>query len=724
MSPEPGPASSPLRHLVFLLFCAAALALLFSSFELWGFWGRWDRHLSDAFFSFRGFRPLADRIAVVGITEACLMSEARWPWSHAALEKLLREISKGKPDAIVFTVPLALEDKLDPTGTFRFSKAVREAGNVFFAVDVQDRVRLTGHLRQLADLRLPVARLRKACRGYGLIEGPDFDMGRWSDHLPERRVVEGETVASLSDVVSARLGLSPPEDQLLVDHPGPLERVTRLLPAEEVMKGKINPRYFAGKVVVVGGAAPGLFVHRETPFGPASRLEYVTALMETVVLRRGVRRLPFVTSWCFLLLLTIPAVCLGSKPRLGQLFLFCVVAFFAWSVLSLWGFVTFGLLFPTLSGYMLLVVASLGGSGFRAWKMKERLNRAEALSGQVFDALPLAVLVFDDRFGFLLRNEGEPRFEGRSFEAGLSPDALFPDWPAFLEACRRYRDARTGKVQTEELLLEGSGEPRWIRCSWLPLRNQGKAFGHVCLLVDVSEIRQAQQSLARKNQWASLGRFASGIVHEVKNPLHNLRLALETLRESLTEDEDLEIVDALRDEITRLVTLLNEILSYARPGDDTVREAVDLAEVFASIETLVATSLRRAGIRLEITDLGAAPPVMARADRLRQVFLNLIDNARCAMGDRGRIRISLLRPKQGREFELRVDDDGPGVPPDLRDRLFEPFVSGHGDGTGLGLYLAATYLAEIDGRIQVEDGADGGTCVRVIFPLPGEEPPM
>lgn len=238
------------------------------------------------------------------------------------------------------------------------------------------------------------------------------------------------------------------------------------------------------------------------------------------------------------------------------------------------------------------------------------------------------------------------------------------------------------------------------------------------LLRDGMTDAELARHLRELEKMASLGRLSAGIVHEVNNPLaailglvQILMLKGETSPETLP---DLLKIDA---EVRRIQALVQGVLTYAR-GAKPVMKAVDAARVCADTLELARLELKRRRVRVSLELEGELPAVQADAAGLKQVLLNLLLNAGHALGD-GPGAVWLRGRRRGDRVELRVEDDGPGVPEELRGRLFEPFVTSkpEGQGTGLGLYVSAQIVRAHGGALRYEPRDGGGAVFAFELPI-------
>ncbi len=201
--------------------------------------------------------------------------------------------------------------------------------------------------------------------------------------------------------------------------------------------------------------------------------------------------------------------------------------------------------------------------------------------------------------------------------------------------------------------------------------------------------------------------MSAGLAHEVRNPLNAAKLQLELLerrlRRQIGDPKLVEPVELAQKEIERLTELLNDFLAFARPPELHVQDT-DVAEVVRHVCDLERVSAERRGASLLFLE---APPTVAAIDnaKLHQIVLNLVRNAVDAVGQGGHVTVELEPNHEA--FTIRVQDDGPGIPDEVRPRIFEPFFSTKESGTGLGMSIVHSLVSLHDGTIDLDTGPRG-----------------
>ena len=232
--------------------------------------------------------------------------------------------------------------------------------------------------------------------------------------------------------------------------------------------------------------------------------------------------------------------------------------------------------------------------------------------------------------------------------------------------------------------------------------------GQVFATLDALEAREAAR---RSEALAAVGELAAGLAHEIRNPLSAIRGAAQVLVDSRDPEQEKEMLEVLDDETARLGRVVGEFLDYARP-DSPRREAVAIEPLLRSVLREASTGL---GLKSELRVAEGTPPTQGDPDQLHRAFANLARNAREAAGPEGRLTVTAGPAGEGM-ISLRFEDDGPGIPPEEVDRVFQPFHTTRSDGTGLGLALVQRIVESHGGRIDLEPRPGLGAAFTVRLP--------
>lgn len=230
------------------------------------------------------------------------------------------------------------------------------------------------------------------------------------------------------------------------------------------------------------------------------------------------------------------------------------------------------------------------------------------------------------------------------------------------------------------------------------------------------EKMQFESQLAEYEKYASLAQLALGAAHEINNPLLGILSHLELECKDAVGEPRAEIEQCIEG-AKRISNAVRGLLNYARPGP-LLLSKVNLGLLTAETLKFVEHQPMFRQIEIENHTAPDLPLVMADANQLSQILMNLLLNAAQATPDGGRITISAAKTGAADFVELRVEDTGSGIPSDILPHVFEPFfTTKRGRGTGLGLSISQSYVRSHGGEIQVESVAGTGTCVRVTLPV-------
>jgi PAS domain S-box-containing protein len=279
------------------------------------------------------------------------------------------------------------------------------------------------------------------------------------------------------------------------------------------------------------------------------------------------------------------------------------------------------------------------------------------------------------------------------------------------------------KVSDREFTL-GSGIPRILSVSLLPLVREGSVQGTVVHVEDVTEKRSKEARLRRAESLASLTTLAAGVAHEIKNPLGSMGIHLQLIQKKIAGRESIESRDigqhlgVIGEEVDRLNRIVVDFLFAVKPMD-TVLSDGDINRVIGELLEFVGPEMEQAGVSID-TELAPGLPLLRIDARfVKQALLNLIKNAVAAMPGGGTLRVETLR--RGDDVQVRISDTGSGIPDEIMDKIFEPYFTTTPFGTGLGLTIVFKIVKEHFGDISVTSRVGEGTTVTLAFPVPQKE---
>ncbi|MFH0962567.1 MAG: ATP-binding protein [Planctomycetota bacterium] len=370
-------------------------------------------------------------------------------------------------------------------------------------------------------------------------------------------------------------------------------------------------------------------------------------------------------------------------------------------------------------------------------EVKSRKN-TDDLFDRLFSSETSAVFTNSEDAIIALDLEDQIRFWNRGAEAlfgYVADEVLGQPYEILVPKRKRYREeavriqralAETDEVrglQTERLNKDGDGVP--VLLSQTVLRDaKGHVFGASVILKDITERVLLEEKLRHSEKLGAIGKMASHIVHEIRNPLSSILLNVDLLGDEVAEYESnrklnvSEVRDLLRcisQELTVLKQVTDEYLHFARLPRN-VPEPTDLNVTLEELVRFLKREFFTLNVNLETsldTSLGVC---LIDPQKVRQALLNVLKNAIEAMPQGGTLSIS-TRPYRSSWMRIEISDTGLGIPEENLEEIFTPFYSTKKGGTGLGLSYARGVIADADGRTRVKSTEGKGTTFLIDLPL-------
>ena len=358
--------------------------------------------------------------------------------------------------------------------------------------------------------------------------------------------------------------------------------------------------------------------------------------------------------------------------------------------------------------------------------------------GSVMEAIVAGVVVLDREGRVEEINSTASRLIERSREqvVGRSAEELVTPSHALARLVRQTLARGSGFTENQQTIERRSDEDAVVDVAATPLFAEGELDGVVLVLRDRTARNRLEQLEEERERFEAFGRIATGLAHEIKNPLGGIRGAGEILGRRSNDAKNREISELVVREATRIANLVDDFMVFAR-GDRLDLVPLNVHRVLDHVLGLAGMDPAFANARVERNFDPSIPDLLADGDRLTQVFLNLIRNGLQALGpDRGTItvttRVALDRrlvTDGGRSrptLSVAIRDTGVGMGPEELRQATTPFFTTRTGGTGLGLAVAEYWIAQHEGSLQIESEKGVGTLVRVALPLiavPNERSP-
>ena len=234
-----------------------------------------------------------------------------------------------------------------------------------------------------------------------------------------------------------------------------------------------------------------------------------------------------------------------------------------------------------------------------------------------------------------------------------------------------------------------------------------------------SELEKSQEHLLQSGKWAMVGKLAAGVAHSIRNPLTSVNMRLFSLKRSLkmspSQQDDFQVI---AEEIRHIDGIVRNFLEFSRPPKLKMQQ-ISPSDVVDMAWRLLKHRLESYGVEVKLARETKLPEIWADPDQLKEVLANLLVNA-CEMMPGGGT-ITIKEEEQGDAslgpaVAIRVSDSGPGIPPSIQDKVFQPFFSTKEEGTGLGLSIATRIIEDHGGRLELESQEDAGATFIITLP--------
>jgi PAS domain S-box-containing protein len=355
-----------------------------------------------------------------------------------------------------------------------------------------------------------------------------------------------------------------------------------------------------------------------------------------------------------------------------------------------------------------------------------KVSRSQRTWQETFDSIGDMISIHDKDFNIIRVNRAFAEYFSLDpgevihkkcyefFHSGDSPAAGCPHLLTLKEnrpATHEILDAKTGRI---------------FLISIFPFHVQEAEFqGTIHIAKDITEEREREMRLIMSERLASLGQMASGIAHEINNPLAAIAGCAEGLLNRVEKDRyNPELfrnyLKIIEEEILRCKSITTSMLSFVRETTYE-KKMVDIAEMLDKTLEIIGFQGRLKDVEVHNDYMAGLPLVHGSEGELRQVFLSVITNALDAMNDRG--TLTIRTGTDGKAVFIKIGDSGPGIPPENINRIFDPFFTSKSaaGGTGLGLSIAGKIISNHKGKIDVVSRENEGAVFTITLPLPDED---
>ena len=344
--------------------------------------------------------------------------------------------------------------------------------------------------------------------------------------------------------------------------------------------------------------------------------------------------------------------------------------------------------------------------------LNESFKQMESFTKEVMDGITGAIISIDKDLIISYANKGaatllslpEDRILGKRYETFFPSDELLLKKSLSL-------NRNIDEVEKEYVLPSGNVLSLGITTSLLS-DARSKITGATALVRDLTLIKKLKRDVQEKERLKAIGDLASGVAHEIRNPLNALRLSLGKMSR-MGEGETKQLLEIISQEIERIEKTIGDFLNFTRPFNLSLSE-VNLNHILNDIVTLLEEKALRASIMIR-KEFEVLPCIQGDEEALRKVFMNIIGNSIDACSEGG--EIVLTARTDNFQVEINIRDTGIGIAQEDLKRIFDPYFSKKRDGTGLGMSIAKRIIESHEGSISITSEQGKGTTVTIVLPL-------
>ena len=356
-------------------------------------------------------------------------------------------------------------------------------------------------------------------------------------------------------------------------------------------------------------------------------------------------------------------------------------------------------------------------------RMERRLREEQEFVRRLVACFPDIIVVLDTHGRYTFVSPRVQEFLGYTPDDYLGASIHERPHPDDRESLLNFfRSLTSGEISfgaVEYRTAHKDGGWRTVRANASPLTNaEGRIIGVVASARDVTESKRLEQQLMQSEKLAAIGQMVSGVAHELNNPLTAILGVSDLLHERMTDDASRRQIHLIHKQARKAAELVQGLLMFSRPSRPRSQH-VRIADLIGRAIELQKTELDARHITVEMHVATDLPMIEVDPQHMTQVFVNLLSNAEeaiASVSDHGRISIhvSAVEDKQ----EILIDDDGPGIRPDIRSKIFDPFFTTHrtSGGSGLGLTICLVIVKEHGGSIEAQTSQSGGARFRILLP--------
>jgi PAS domain S-box-containing protein len=362
-----------------------------------------------------------------------------------------------------------------------------------------------------------------------------------------------------------------------------------------------------------------------------------------------------------------------------------------------------------------IIVLSIIFTSQNLQTVSEEYKKFKNLTSSVLENMDEVVIVLDKNKNITLFNRALRQLFNKEMNSSIGENIL-----EFSNNILQLTDKDFGARNyfERQVLLENSIRYLLIGNSII-YDNNNEPDNFVIVIKDLTEIKQLEKEAAKNEKLTAMGELASGVAHEIRNPINAIGMIAQRLNKEFRVPENQkeyeEITGVLRSEVNRINKIITQFLNYAKPLD-IKDENVDLNKFFDEIKSLFAEYAKQKQINFIIAndkDKDKDKIFRFDPDLIKQALINIIQNAFDAVSEQGKVKINYK--VEDTRFLVEIQDNGPGIPPEIQKRIFDLYFTTRADGNGLGLSIAQKIIAQHNGSIYMSSTVNNGTTFKIIL---------
>ncbi|MCW8804772.1 MAG: ATP-binding protein [Ignavibacteriaceae bacterium] len=347
--------------------------------------------------------------------------------------------------------------------------------------------------------------------------------------------------------------------------------------------------------------------------------------------------------------------------------------------------------------------------------VSNEFNKFKTFTSTVLENMGEAVIVVDGEMKITLFNKSSEnlfkRKEDEIIRNNLSE--LSDDIARLLTKYCKYSDQQCADVSINTSIGD---ERKYLILNFTRNKDEEGQDNYIIVINDITESRRLEEESKRKEKLSAMGELASGVAHEIRNPINAIGMIAQRLdKEFKVENESEEyhsITSLLRSEVTRINKIITQFLSYAKPLSLQVKK-VNSKNFFDDIYRLYSDQAKLKGVEfIKLSDQSFE--IMIDPELIKQSLMNLVQNALDAVDKKGKVEINYF--KKENDFIIEVTDNGKGIPEGVRNKIFDLYYTTKPEGTGLGLSIVQKIIAEHNGTIEVFSEVNKFTKFKITIP--------